>query len=222
MSSFLLKTFFRNLIEMRLLPHFIVNVTYVSRCKEDDMAITWDEIVRAGAQDSEYSAVKKAILEGFPEKPEECIPLIQPFYKNRRNLSVVVEDKLEVVVYHDSDLRSRMLIPKSLRNRVKQILHADHRRDLTRVKRRAQEHVYWPNMAAELKIFIDQCVHCQVNMPSHAREPLVPTKAPVYPFQMVACDYFEVDQHSYMVYVDRYSGWIGTVTSLLGRVCLLS
>ena len=107
----------------------------------------------------------------------------------------------------DRNLRSRMLIPKSLRNRVKQILHADHRRDLSRIKRQAQEHVSWPNMAAKLKTFIDQCVHCQVNMPSHVREPLVPTKAPVYPVQMVACDYFEVAQHSYMVYVDRYSGW---------------
>ena len=180
-----------------------VEEVYVSRCKEDDMAITWDEIVRAGAKDSEYLAVKKAILEGFPEKAEECIPLIQPFHKNRLNLSVVVEDQLEVVVYHDSDLRSRMLVPKALRNRVKQILHADHRRDLTRVRRRAQEHVYWPNMASELKTFIDQCVHCQIFMPSHVREPLVPTKAPIYPFHMVAANYIEVEQHSYMVYVDR-------------------
>ena len=44
-------------------------------------------------------------------------------------------------------------------------------------------------------------------MPSHAREPLVPTQAPVYPFQMVAADYFEVKKHSYLVYVDHYSGW---------------
>ena len=100
-----------------------------------------------------------------------------------------------------------MLVPKPLRNRVKQILHADHRWDLTRVKRRAQEHVYWPNMSAGLKTFIDQCVHCQVNMPSHTREPLIPTQAPVYPFQMVAADYFEVKKHSYLVDVDLYSGW---------------
>ena len=62
-------------------------------------------------------------------------------------------------------------------------------------------------MSAELKTFIDQCVHCQVNIPSHTREPLIPTQAPVYPFQMVAADYFEVKKHSYLVYVDRYSGW---------------
>ena len=86
----------------------------MSRCKEDDMAVTWEEIVKAGESDKEYSAVKKAVLEGFPEKLEDCIPLIQAFHKNRHNLSVVVEDKLEVVVYHNSDLRTRMLIPKFL------------------------------------------------------------------------------------------------------------
>ena len=132
-----------------------VEEAYITRCKEDDMAVTWEEIVRAREKNGDYMAVKKAVLDGFPEKLEECIPLIQPFHKNRLNLSMVVEDKLEVVVYYDSDLRSRMLIPKSLRNQVKHILHADHRRDLTRVKRRAQEHMYWPTMMADLKQFID-------------------------------------------------------------------
>ena len=88
---------------------------YISRCKEDDMAVTWEEIVRAGEKDVEYMAVKNAMLDGFPEKLEECIPLIQAYHKNRFNLSVVVADKLEVVVYFDSDHRLRMLIPKSLR-----------------------------------------------------------------------------------------------------------
>ena len=93
-----------------------VEEVYVSRCKEDDMAVTWEEIVRAGEKDSEYMAVKQAILQGFPEKLEECIALIQPYHKNRINLSIVVDDKLKVVLYHDSDLRSRKLVPKQLRN----------------------------------------------------------------------------------------------------------
>ena len=44
---------------------------------------------------------------------------------------------------------------------------------------------------------------------SHPKEPLIPTEAPLYPFQMVAADYFEVGTrtHHYLVYVDRYSGW---------------
>ena len=43
-----------------------------------------------------------------------------------------------------------------------------------------------------LKSFIEQCEYCQIHMPSHPKEPLIPTEAPLYPFQMVAADYFEV------------------------------
>ena len=38
-------------------------------------------------------AMKNAVLDGFPEKLEECIPLIQAYHKNRLNLSMVVEEK---------------------------------------------------------------------------------------------------------------------------------
>ena len=37
--------------------------------------------------------------------------------------------------------------------------------------------------------------------------PLKITRSPDYPFQMVAADYFEVKNHSYAVYADRYTGW---------------
>ena len=113
--------------------------------------------------------------------------------------SIILRDNNEILVYFDIASRSRLIIPKALRNRVKQVLHADHRRDLTRVKARAQEHVYWPTMASDLKSFMEQCMFCQVNMPSHPKEPLVPTEVPEYLFQMVAADYFEVKNHSYLV-----------------------
>ena len=80
------------------------------------MAVTLQEIVRAGEKDNEYRTVKKAMLKGFPEKLKECLPIIQPFHKSRLNLSIVKEGDNEVVVYYDSDLRSRLLIPKLLRN----------------------------------------------------------------------------------------------------------
>ena len=61
-------------------------------------------------------------------------------------------------------------------------------------------------MNSNLKSYIEQCVHCQIHMPSHPKKPLMPTEAPIYPFQKVAADYFEVKGHHYLVYVDRYSG----------------
>ena len=70
-----------------------------------------------------------------------------------------------------------------------------------------------------LKSFIEQCKYCQIHMPSHPKEPLIPTEAPLYPFQMVAADYFEVGTrtHHYLVYVDRYSGWNRTMWFPLGK-----
>ena len=109
----------------------------------------------------------KAVKERFPDKEKECTQLIQPQY----------------LVYNNSDMRTRLVIPKSLRNRVKMIHHANHRRDLVWVKKRAQEHVFWPKMIKDLKSYIDQCKHCQIHMPSHQKEPLIPTEAPRYPFQ---------------------------------------
>ena len=93
---------------------------YISRCKEDDQAVTWEEIVKAGEKDSEYTTVKKAIMECFLEKLEERIPLIQPYHKNKLNISVVTKNQLKVMVYHDSNLKLRILVSKALRNRVKQ------------------------------------------------------------------------------------------------------
>ena len=90
---------------------------------------------------------------------------------------------------------------------MKAVLHADHRRDLVRVKMKAQQHVYWPWMTVDLKSYIEQCVYCQIHIPSQQKEPLQPTEAPLYPFQKVAADFFEVKSYHYLVYVIRYSGW---------------
>ena len=91
------------------------------------MAVTTAEIARVGKKDKEYSTLKEAILNGFPEELEDCTPLLLPYHKNRRDITVVVEGEDEVLVYFDSESRSRLIIPKVLRNRVKQVLHADHR-----------------------------------------------------------------------------------------------
>ena len=93
-----------------------VEEVVINRCQEDDMAVTMEEIARLGKEDKEYTVFKKAVLDGFPEKLEDCVPLIQPYHKNKHNITVVVEDNNEVLVYFDSASRSRLIIPKALRN----------------------------------------------------------------------------------------------------------
>ena len=92
------------------------------------------------------------------------------------------------LMFYDSESRCRMIITKVLQNRIKKILHTNHRRDLTRIKMREREHVYWPNMAHKFRSFMEQCEYCQIHMYSHMKKPLMPTEEPEYPFQKVAAD----------------------------------
>ena len=174
----------------------------------EEVSVTIEELAREGHKDKEFLAVEKAVMEGFPDTEEECGEVLKKFYKDRHQLTIVSEDSHEVLVFSDSNHQQRLFIPKALRNRIKQILHSGHRRDLSRVKMKADKHVYWPGMAGDLKMFINQCEFCQVNMPSHPKEKMIATKSPDFPFQMVAADFFMVEGHSYLVYVDRYSGWM--------------
>ena len=127
-------------------------VSKVGRYSEDDQAITIPDIVCEGEKDGQYQALMKAVIEGFPEKVNECSLLLQPFHKCWSNISVVIQDKLEFLLYYVSNLRTRLVVPKGLRNGIQNILHADHRRDLTLVKRRAQEHVYWHSLNASPQV----------------------------------------------------------------------
>ena len=127
---------------------------YMNRCQTDNMAVNFHQLFTAGKKDKEYTTLLEAIKTGFPETLDKCIPLLHPYFPKKEHFSIIIEDDMEIITYHDSDLKTRMVIPRSLRNRVKQILHANHRRDLVRVKQRAQEYVYWPYMTADLKAFI--------------------------------------------------------------------
>ena len=133
----------------------------------EDQAVTIPEQAQEGLKDKQYKAVMEAVKQGFSEKEEKCTQQLLPFYKIRQNIAIINQDELEVLVYHDSDRRMRLVIPRSLRPRVKAVLYADHRRNLVRVKMRAQQHVYWPRMTEDLKLYIKHCVHCQIHMPSH-------------------------------------------------------
>ena len=172
----------------------------------DDAVIDMTEVAMECAQDQEFQAVRASILEGFPEE-RLCRPIVLPFLKDQARLSIVSEGDLEVMMFTDSDANQRIFIPRSLRNRVKENLHAAHQRDLARVKLRANQHVYWPAMAADLRSFINQCRFCQINKPSQPKEPLILAEQPSYPFEKVAADYFLVGGIYYLVYVDRFSGW---------------
>ena len=91
-------------------------VSKVGRYSKDDQAITIPDIVSEGEKDGQYQVLMKAVKEGFPEKVKECSLHLQPFHKCWSNISVVYQDKLEFLLYYVSNLRTRLVVPKGLRN----------------------------------------------------------------------------------------------------------
>lgn len=53
-----------------------------------------------------------------------------------------------------------------------------------------------------------QFIQCNKEAPSQRKEPLITTPCPEYPFEQVAIDLCYLAGHHYLVFVDRYSGWI--------------
>ena len=51
------------------------------------------------------------------------------------------------------------------------------------------------------------CVHCNRIAKSNPMQPPTDPPHPEYPFQQIACDYFQYMNNDYVVIVDRYSGW---------------
>ncbi|XP_043200358.1 uncharacterized protein LOC122369578 [Amphibalanus amphitrite] len=157
------------------------------------------ERVRAAAErDTEYQTLSELILAGFPENRHETPPAVRAYWGVRHQLAI--DDGL--VVYG-----ARLVIPSALRRGVLEKLHESHQ-GVDRTKRRARLSVYWPGIDKQIADTVAACAQCRQRLPSHAREPMWQEDgAPTRVFESVSADYFSAGGRTYLVYVDRLSGW---------------
>lgn len=65
--------------------------------------------------------------------------------------------------------------------------------------------MYWPGMEGDLQHHQATCNSCNANMSSQSPQPLILTPLPNYTFQ---ADFFQQGDQTYLVYVDRLTGWL--------------
>ena len=97
----------------------------------------------------------------------------------------------------------RMVIPTALRAETLSKLHEGHQ-GIVRCRLRAKISVWWPGISKQLTSFIERCPECARDA-RPAREPLIPTSLPSYPWQKVAADIFTLKGQEYLVIVDYFS-----------------
>ena len=160
--------------------------------------ITWELVKKEALLDRTCIELVRLIEAGFRVTRGELLDCIKPFWPMRHEL------------YHIDGvpfLDHKMLIPTALRAEVLEVLHSAHQGEVG-MKNSARRRFFWPGMDAQITQKRAQCRTCAGMSPSQAKEPMLDAPVPEFPFELTCCDYFELAGHHYIVYVDRYSGWM--------------
>jgi hypothetical protein len=191
-------------LETDLTTDMEIRVNYMTtQLREDDYMdnnydSTLNQIADAAKQDEQYQALIKLIEQGFPSRSTLLPPEHQPYYKLRHDLTV----HGDIILY-----QTRILVPKTKRIDVLQKLHLSHQ-GIDRTKRRARQTVFWPGITSDIVNTINACTKCQEGRASLPAESIESDKPPTRPFQETAVDIFQFAGYHYLVFVDRFSGWI--------------
>ncbi|KAK3882515.1 hypothetical protein Pcinc_013114 [Petrolisthes cinctipes] len=178
-----------------------------------DLAVTAEclqEYRTTSSQDSELQAVVVAIRSG-----DWSMPAVAEYTPVKSELSTD-----GVLVFKGA----RLVVPRTLRSRVFQQLHAVHM-GIEATRRRARESVFWPGLNGHIKDMVSRCSTCAAVQPSQAREPMLSHEVPVVPWTKVGMDFFEWNRQKYLVITDYTSNWFeakkfkSTSASSLVREC---
>ncbi len=94
-------------------------------------------------------------------------------------------------------LQLRIIVPESLRRVTLQRIHAGHQ-GIEKCRARVSTSVWWPGVTSQMAQIVQQCTECAKNS-TLPKEPLIVSKLPEYPWQIVGTDYF-VRTESALVY----------------------
>jgi hypothetical protein len=160
-------------------------------------SVTWDEVRLETSSDKSMQMLEEYIEDGFPERCDDLPVDLRPYFRFRTGLTSFDG----IILYND-----RVVIPPPLRDRVLQALHSAHQ-GVSQMCSRAENSFFWPGMTPAITDLRARCQACNRMAPSQPNPPPTPPTQPTYPFQCIAADFFSFRGHSYLVAVDRYSGW---------------
>jgi len=180
------------------------------------LTTNFHEIHKAACADSEYQELYSLIQDGFPKSKHQLSPSLKQYWNGHEHFST------------DNGIilrGSRLLIPKSLRQRVLVDLHSSHQ-GMERTKRRARQIVFWPSINNDIATTVSACTSCREYLPSQPKEPLLREPKPSLPFEHASADLFSCQGWEFLVFTDRLSGWpcvarLGRSSSSRDVICQL-
>ena len=171
---------------------------YAAATTEGIESITWHRVSDVAATDEECVTLCEQIREGFPDDRNKLPPTLRYYWQMKDDLYVIKN-----VPFKDQ----RMLLPAPLRAQVLEGLHAANQ-GVTGMTANAKERFFWPGLGASIRLPRSQCRQCNEQAPSQADEPSMEKPPPEMPFEQTAVDLCHLAGHDFLIYADRYSGWV--------------
>lgn len=128
-------------------------------------SISWKDVDYESNLDDEVAELRTVMEQGFPTTRNELPERLRSYYQMRDDLYLV-----DNVVFRGK----KMLIPKKLRQRFLEGLHAAHQ-GVNGMKANARERFFWLGLDSDIKQKRDQCRTCNENAPSQKDEPMILT-----------------------------------------------
>ena len=142
--------------------------------------------------------LSKLISSGFPSTKKGLPEHLRVFWAMREALYTLQGVPIK---------GNRIFIPQSLRKEVLECLHAAHQ-GVNGMMANANQRLFWPGLDANIRLTRAQCHDCNEISPSQPSEPLSPPPSLDFPFQHTVTDFFELSGNKYLLYADRFTGWI--------------
>lgn len=145
---------------------------------------------------------------------DDCLRRVREYTMNGWSNN---RDKKELSFYYSKNqqlnvedgcltLGERKIIPASLKEKVLNVLHANHA-GIEKMKQMARMHVYWEGMNKDITLHVAQCESCQMFRKDKTK---VYGSWPEtsFPFERVHLDFFHFRGSTFLILVDVYSHWL--------------
>ena len=162
--------------------------------------------------DDELALLKHTIMQGWPSSIKQVLPVLQPYWMFREELTV--EDGLTLK-------GTRVVIPDKRHEAILKLIHDGHL-VLNKCKLHAKDTAYWPGLNDQLEKLVLNCELCLKY--SHSKCKQEPSLSlgqvvPLYPWTKLATDIFHFEGASYLLVVDYTSRFpvVCKLTSMTGQ-----
>lgn len=171
------------------------------------LPVTFNMIDTESKKYKPFRKIKNYLQSSWPTSLKD--PEIKPYYSLRNAIS----SHENCLLFGD-----RVICPPAFRKRVLDQLHKSHPGQ-ERMKSLARSYVYWPNIDAEIKDYVQKCSQCAEAADSPTKSTLHSWLIPTSAWQRIHADFAgPINSKFYLIIVDALSKWpevieMSTITS---------